>query len=70
MRLNAFGRELEVSRVGGRWKVFDLGNEGKKRLARDIVIPESIGESELVGYLSDLLHEHASGRHPEVRRID
>ncbi len=70
MKIDAFGRELEISRHNEEWKVFDLGSEGKKRSARDIVIPSSIAESELVDYLADLLHERATMRHSEVKALD
>jgi hypothetical protein len=66
MKLNAYGRHISILRVKGRWEVFDLGNEGKRRRANDIVIPASVPEAELVDYISDLLHEHATTRNPEV----
>ena len=49
---------------------YDLGNEGKKRPARDILIPDAVLESELVAYLGDLLHQYATLRNPEVKVID
>ena len=70
MKIDAFGRELEISRHDGEWKVFDLGSEGKKRSARDIVVPSTVNESELMVYLADLLHEHATIRHSEVKVLD
>lgn len=70
MKINAFGRDLDVRRKDDIWEVFDRGNEGKRRKARDITIPPKVREEELVAYLSDLLHEYASARHPEVVRID
>ena len=70
MKVEAFGRELQISKQGGEWMVFDLGSEGKKRSARDIVIPGSLPESEVLEYLADLLHEHATSRHPEVRILE
>ncbi len=62
----AYGRDLEIVWDSGRWKVFELGNEGKKRASRDVVIPGSVREDEIVGYLSDLLHEYATAKHPGV----
>lgn len=66
MRLNVFGRELEVVRNDGQWSAFYLGNEGKKRLASDIVIPAEIDESELLTYLADVCHEWAT---PTQKRV-
>lgn len=69
MKLNAFGRQLVVLQVNDGWEVLEEGNEGKRRLARDIVIPASVSEDEIVGYVSDLLHEYASEKHPGVEII-
>ena len=70
MKINAYGRELVVHKERGSWQVFDIGNEGKKRQAGDIRIPDTIGPAEIVQYLSDLLHEFASDSHPEVFEHD
>ena len=64
--VDAYGRELVVLKEGDSWQVFDIGNEGKRRRAKDIRITDTIGPDEIVQYLSDLLHETASARHPEV----
>jgi len=66
LKIRAYGRDLEIRRDENKWQVFDLGTEGKKRIARDVVIPPSMNEDEIVEYLSDLLHEYASPKHPEV----
>lgn len=66
MKLNAYGRQISIVSANGRWEVFDLGNEGKRRRASDIVIPASVAESELVGYVSDLVHEYCNAWNPEV----
>lgn len=66
MRIDLHGRLIEVTRSGNAWKVFHLGNEGKKRLADDVIIPAEVAESEIVTYLADLYHEHASSKHPEA----
>ena len=70
MKVNAYGRERQISRRGESWIVLDCGSEGKKRLAGDIVIPGVLPESRVVKYLEDLLHEHATQVHPEVRLIE
>ncbi len=69
MKLDVFGTELEVLKSEDGWQVFHMGSEGKKRLAKDIVIPPHIEESEIATYLADIRHEYASTRHPEVKRI-
>jgi hypothetical protein len=67
MKLNVFGRNVEIVRRNENWDVFYCGNDGKKRKAEDILIPGSIEESELVQYISDLCHEWATSRNSEVK---
>ncbi|WP_321787163.1 hypothetical protein [Burkholderia pyrrocinia] len=64
-RFNAFGRLLAVVRTNGRWAVFDLGAEGKRRPA-DLHIPSALAADELAQYLGDLLHEDATPKYNEV----
>ncbi|OXI30194.1 hypothetical protein CFB89_23630 [Burkholderia sp. AU16741] len=64
-RFNAFGRLLAVVRADGRWAVFDLGAEGKRRPA-NLQIPSALAADELGQYLGDLLHENATPRYSEV----
>ena len=70
MKLNVFGKKvIEVIRKDNEWKVFYLGNEGKKRKAEGLVIPSSINESEIEEYIADLFHEMATPSNSEVKRI-
>ena len=48
---------------------FYTGADGKKRSAKDIVIPSELAESALEQYLDDLCHEWATATQPDVRRI-
>ncbi|WP_321849830.1 hypothetical protein [Burkholderia diffusa] len=64
-RFNAFGRLLAVVRSNGRWTVFDLGAEGKRRPA-NLQIPSALAADELAQYLGDLLHENASPKYNDV----
>ena len=68
-RFDAFGRELIVERRDDAWVVFDRGSEGKRRRARDVVIPADIQATELAQFLDDLLHEHARPGHMAVRLL-
>ena len=52
----------------GCWQVFYFG-EGKRRLANDVRIPESLDEAEIERYLADLFHELASPDYPTVKRL-
>ena len=67
---NVFGRDILVVRSGSVWKAFYPGTEGKRRPARDIVIPPDTPESKLARYLDDLCHEWASDRNNSVNRVD
>jgi hypothetical protein len=69
IRLDVFGRMMTAERADGRWRLRDVGADGKRRPANDVVVPGFVGEDELVQYLADVFHESATGRHPEVRRI-
>ncbi|WP_027780852.1 MULTISPECIES: DUF7661 family protein [Burkholderia] len=64
-RFNAFGRLLAVVRTDGRWAVFDLGAEGKRRPV-NLQVPATLAADELGQYLGDLLHENAPPRYSEV----
>jgi hypothetical protein len=66
MQVSAYGRELQIVRGGERWTVYDLGSESKRRKAADIKIPSDVAVDEIVQYLSDLLHEYATPRDPDV----
>lgn len=69
MKIDLFGKEVEVLRVNNNWQVFYLGNEGKKRLAADIIIPASTKENDVVLYLADIYHEFSTSKNPEVKII-
>ena len=56
-----YGRRLLLERQDGRWTAFDTGDDGKRRAARDIVVPAFVTtEDDLVRYLADVLHERAT----------
>jgi len=69
MKIDAFGTIFEVLRENGRWSVFVLG-EGKKRRVHEIVIPDSLKESEVPRFIADQLHERASPKNPDVKIIE
>ena len=69
MLFDVFGRRLIVERSAGRWQAFYGGPDGKRREARDLVIPAEVAEAELERYLADLCHEWASPQAPHVRRL-
>ncbi|OKB79563.1 hypothetical protein BMT49_15180 [Escherichia coli] len=67
---NVFGRHIGVKREGDHCQVFraDLTERKFSRLY-DIVIPDDMTEDEIPGWLSDIFHEAATERHPDVKRI-
>ncbi|MEM9316672.1 MAG: hypothetical protein AAGA95_18840 [Pseudomonadota bacterium] len=69
LKFDVFGRRVQVARQDGRWTAFYAGDEGKRRIATDIVIPEDTPEEDLITYLADLCHEWASSRNPDVRKL-
>ena len=70
MIFEGFGRQVLITRSGGRWTAYYVGSEGKRRPAADIVIPPNVGETEMEQFLDDLCHEWATERNPRVRRLD
>lgn len=56
-------------RRNGQWLAFYIGNEGKKRLADDIVIPKQTSEQDVVGVVADICHEWARPNHNDVTII-
>ena len=70
LKFDVFGRAVLVVEKDGGWKAFYLGKEGKRRAAKDITVPASISESEMVQYLDDLCHEWATDRNKSVTRVD
>ena len=70
LRFDVFGRDVLVVEKDDGWQAFYLGNEGKRRIAKEITIPSSITQAEMTQYLDDLCHEWASDRNDRVRRVD
>lgn len=70
MKLIVYGRIIEAVRANGKWSVYYLGNDGKKRLADDIVIPSETNKEDIVRYLADLCHEWAKPNASHVSLLD
>ena len=70
LKFDVFGRDVFIVEKDGGWEAFYLGSEGKRRPARDIIVPSNITESEMIQYLDDLCHEWATDRNNSVRRVD
>ncbi len=68
MTFDVFGRLLQIERHQNEWLVYRPGNDGKRRPS-SLAIPNCIQEQELEQYLTDIFHENASPRHPEVLRL-
>jgi len=70
MKYSVFGRKLEIVKDQGKWIVFILGTDNKKRIANDIFIPSDVRENDLVVYLDDLLHEWATSEKHKIYKIE
>lgn len=70
LKFDVFGRVVLVVESENGWCAFYLGAEGRRRPAKDIVVPPDILESEIEQYLGDLCHEWATEQHPNVKRLD
>jgi len=69
IRLRVYGALIDVERVHGEWRAYHAGTEGKRRDARDIVIPPEINRDQVATYIADLLHERATERYPDVEEL-
>ena len=69
LKFNVFGQLVLVTASGDGWAVFYVGAEGKRRPAKDILIPSEIPAAEVERYLDDLCHEWATERHPNVEQL-
>ncbi len=70
MLLDVYGRyRLLVERVENHWRVLEVGDDGKRGLCEDIVIPPHLVEAEIPAYVDDLLHESGQPG-ARVRRVE
>lgn len=69
IKLNVFGKHVLSVRTNEGWSIFYLSNDGKRRPAPDIFVPEFVSESEIETYLADLCHEWATEKNNSVRRL-
>ncbi len=69
IEFDVFGQRLLVERTRTGWIVLYPGPEGKRQVARDIIIPPDTPESQLERYLADLCHEWATPEKSTVRRL-
>ena len=70
LKFDVFGQLVLVAASEDGWVAFYMGAEGKRRPAKDIVIPADIPESDIEQYLGDLCHEWATEQHPNVKRLN
>jgi hypothetical protein len=68
IRFSIFGRLVDIVDGDRRWQAFSANLDGK-RVPADFVVPDGLQEDELVQYLEDLFHEHATPTNSDVRRI-
>ncbi|GAB2837791.1 hypothetical protein GCM10027277_00790 [Pseudoduganella ginsengisoli] len=67
-RFNVFGKQVVIRAKGGGWDAFYPGTDGKRRPA-DFIVPGDIAEADLLEYLADLFHEHATPRNHAVTKL-
>ena len=69
IKLDVFGKTVLAMRTSDGWSVFYLSDDGKRRPAHDIVVPDFVNESEIENFLADLCHEWATEKNKNVRRM-
>lgn len=70
IKFDVFGRYVLIFRTSDGWKIDYVSDQGKRRPATDIFIPDFISEFEIEQYLADLCHEWATEKHPFIRRMN
>ena len=68
-KLDVYGKRVLAIRTDGGWSMFYISDDGKRRPAHDIMVPDFVLESEIENYLADLCHEWATEKNNDVRRL-
>lgn len=69
MILNIYGKKnIEVTKENDIWVIYEL-SDGKRVQSNDIVIPTDYSETQVITFISDLLHEAATPEFPEIIRV-
>lgn len=66
IRLNAYGRHIEIQFVDGAWIASFRSSDGKRFRAPNLAIPADLDRDQVVTYIADLLHESATESNPNV----
>ena len=69
MKLDVFGTRVQVVAGPSGWSVYYLGEDGKRRAAKDIVVPSTLRRHEVEQYIADICHEWATPEYPDVTRL-
>ena len=70
IKLDVFGKLVLAVHTNDGWEMFYLSEEGKRRLATEIFVPNFVKETEIENYIEDICHEWATEKHPNVRRLN
>jgi hypothetical protein len=70
IKLDVFGTLVLAIHSKDGWEMFYLSEDGKRRLATEIFVPNFVKETEIENYIEDICHEWATEKHPNVRRLD
>ncbi|NOJ18153.1 DUF7661 family protein [Vibrio jasicida] len=70
IKVNVFGKIMLAECKDGIWTLYIDSETSIKRPIRDFVVPSFLDEDELLTYLDDMYHEHATATHPNVFRIE
>ena len=70
IKLDVFGKLVLAIHTNDGWELFYLSEDGKRRLATEILVPIFVKEAEIENYIEDICHEWATEKHPNVRRLN
>ena len=70
MKVNVFGKIMLAECRNGIWTLYIDSDTSIKRPIRGFLRPPFLDEDELLTYLDDMYHEHATATHPCVFRVE
>jgi hypothetical protein len=70
IKLDVFGTLVLAIHTKDGWEMFYLSEDGKRRLATEIFVPNFVKGTEIENYIEDICHEWATEKYPNVRRLD
>ncbi|KJY72530.1 hypothetical protein TW78_11395 [Vibrio coralliilyticus] len=66
---DVFGTKMSVERRNDEWILYQESETGMRVKIYDVYIPSELAENELLTFLDDMYHEHATATQTKVLRL-